>query len=204
MILTSLSKLIVVFSVVPVDQFSSKGSSSPQMFFFFAAGVYGFYVFLNNDRDWQLVLSSNSTGDPDQYDRNDDVLRLAVTPEEAPYRERLQFGIENFTDEEADLYLHWEKKKAVLQLEMTGELRRRGFVPEVPDDAKPAWEVAKSSLDAFLAEDIEKHIRDFADDFETDFGDGGSTGAHVQLLDNLRRGRRRVKISQLDRRPRSI
>ena len=44
-----------------------------------------------------------------------------------------------------------------------------------------------SSLQALIAEDLEKHVEDFADDFESDFDDGGSAAAHVQLLGHVKR-----------------
>ena len=42
-------------------------------------------------------------------------------------------------------------------------------------------------MEALAAEDLEKHIENFADDFESDFDDGGSAEAHAQLLGHLRR-----------------
>ena len=157
-----------------------------------ATGTYGVYVYLVNDRDWQLVFSGNATGDAQRYDKADDVLRIAVRPEDAPRQKRLKMGIENIEEREdsheADLYLHWEKKKAALRLRMTGERRGKGLEPVIPEDAKPAWAVVESSLDGLIAENFVLHTRDFSEDFETDFGDGGSAAAHVQLLRNLRSG----------------
>nr|ACS68527.1 hypothetical protein RB2501_14459 [uncultured bacterium FLS18] len=156
-----------------------------------AEGVYGFYIFLNSDNDWQLVFSNNSTGNATQYKKTDDVLRIAVRPQDVSHRERLQFGIEDFTDKkpyEANLYLHWEKKKVVVKVQMTGRRKRESGAPEIPENAKAAWAVVQDSLNALVAEDIEKTIQDFADDFETDFGDGGGKAAYAQLMNNLKRG----------------
>ena len=155
------------------------------------AGVYGFYIFLNRDDDWQLVFSRDSAGDSTDFNRADDVLRVAVTPQMAPHRERLQFGIEDFTDEEpyrAQLYLHWEKKKVALEVKMTGHRPSASDPPEIPREARAAWAVVQRSLGALVAEEIEEAIVDFAEDFETEFGDGGGKAAYAQLMNNLKRG----------------
>jgi hypothetical protein len=155
------------------------------------AGLYGFYVFLNAADDWQLVFSRDSTGSATPLNKSDDVLRVAVRPEAAPHRERLRFGIENVTKKEpyrASLFLHWETKKVAIKVQMTGRRKRDGGAPEIPEHAEAAWAVVQRSLNAQVAEDVEQTIREFADDFETDFGDGGGKAAYAQLLNNLKRG----------------
>ena len=165
-----------------------------------AAGTYGFYVYPVNDNDWQLVFSNDATGSAQRYDKVDDILRIAIRPERASRQKRLKMGIENIEEENltvkhpgngiparkgsfrADLFLHWERRKASLHLRMTGERRGMGLNPTLPENAVPAWTVVESSLAGLIAEDFAQHTRDFSDDFVTNFGDGGSTGSYIQFL----------------------
>jgi len=155
-------------------------------------GTYGFYVYLVNDDDWQLVFSEDATGDPQRYARADDLLRIATRPKDASRQKRLKMGIENVKvrgkSHQADLYLHWGKKKASLLIRMTGERRGMGLNPTIAETARPAWAIVNASLAGLIEEDFERHVEDFSDDFETDFGDGGGKGAHLQMLNSLSRG----------------
>ena len=84
-----------------------------------AAGTYGFYIFPASGEEWQLVWNSSSEGSPNEFQQNEDVVRVTVQPEDAPFRERLLYSIENFTDLSpytAELTLHWEKKRVAVQV----------------------------------------------------------------------------------------
>ena len=168
------------------------------------AGTYGFYVYPVNHDDWQLVFSKDATGTAERYDKVDDILRISVRPEVTSPQKQLKMGIENIEEENltvdprddffgsrsdaevkpsrAYLFLHWERRKASLHLLMTGERRGMGLNPTLPENAAPAWTVVESSLAGLIAEDFAQHTRDFSDDFVTNFGDGGSTEGHIQML----------------------
>ena len=91
-------------------------------------------------------------------------------------------------DRSAELYFHWGTRKVTVRLEMTGMRRRATPAPEMPKPVRTPWSVVLASLEALVAEDLEKHIEAFADNFESDFDDGGSALAHAQLLGHIRRG----------------
>ncbi|MCH8193533.1 MAG: DUF2911 domain-containing protein [Planctomycetes bacterium] len=99
--------------------------------------------------------------------------------EEEDYEEENRF---------AELYFHWGTRRAAVRLVMTGMRRRATPAPEMPRRVREPWSVVLSSLEALVAEDLEKHIEDFAEDFESGFDDGGSALAHAQLLGHFRRG----------------
>ncbi|REJ84126.1 MAG: DUF2911 domain-containing protein [Acidobacteria bacterium] len=83
------------------------------------AGTYGFYVVPESSERWVLVWNRAWEGSPNEFDPEQDALRLEVEAREAPFRERLQYSIENFTDWppfEADLVLHWERRRAVVRM----------------------------------------------------------------------------------------
>ncbi|MFP6584196.1 MAG: DUF2911 domain-containing protein [Candidatus Hydrogenedentota bacterium] len=155
-------------------------------------GTYGFYLHVLNDHDWQLVFSSDSQGEQKYYDQDHDLVRIAVITEEAPHEENLKIGIDNLREEDesqrADFFVHWAEKKAVLELTMTGERRGMGLNPKIPPEIRPAWRIVKFSVYGLLNENFLIHTQNFAEDFETEFGDGGGTAAHIQLLTNLSRG----------------
>lgn len=87
-----------------------------------APGTYGFYILPKSESEWELVLNSSATGSPNEFDPSEDVVRVTVTPEEAPFRERLRYSIDNFTDwppYTAEIVLHWEKTKVTLPVSIT-------------------------------------------------------------------------------------
>jgi hypothetical protein len=74
-----------------------------------AAGTYGLHL-LPTESKWTLILSNVNTGwGSFSYDQKDDALRAPVTPEAAPHVERLQFTIDDPTNNSATLALRWEK-----------------------------------------------------------------------------------------------
>jgi hypothetical protein len=82
-------------------------------------GIYGFYVFPVDDTEWQLVLNRSSEGSPNEFQQSEDVVRVSVAPEQAPFRERLRYSIDNFSDwppYTAEIVLHWEKKQVSLKV----------------------------------------------------------------------------------------
>jgi len=74
-----------------------------------AAGTYGLH-YIPGESEWGVVFSHNSTSwGSFFYDASEDALRVAVKPEEAPYREWLNY---DFVDRQLDstvLAMHWEE-----------------------------------------------------------------------------------------------
>lgn len=93
------------------------------------AGVYGFYVLPVSRSQWQLVFNSSSVGSPNEFEEAKDALRVTVAPEEAPFRERLRYSVENFTDWPpftAEIVLHWERLRVVLPVEVQSRFEPPG------------------------------------------------------------------------------
>lgn len=83
-----------------------------------AAGTYGFHILLGED-EWVLIFNSEyKTWGSYQYKEENDVLRVTVTPEDAPHQEWLTFGFEDLAAYSCTAYLHWEKKKASFEVEL--------------------------------------------------------------------------------------
>ena len=160
------------------------------------AGTYAVQLYRAAEDDLQFVFgeAAKGNGRPGVLDR--EVLRLAVTPAETPDVGGLRFGVENVEEDKrkrfttADFYLQWGRRKATLRLETRGVRRRSTPPPPMPENVQSPWAVVMSSLEGYVAEDVEKHVAAFADDFETTFSDGGGTDAHRQTVNNSkRRGR---------------
>jgi hypothetical protein len=82
------------------------------------AGSYGFHIF-PNENEWTLIFSKKYTSFGSFfYKEEDDALRIIVTPEEAPFQELLLYGFDEFTNNSANAFLHWEKLKVSFTIEV--------------------------------------------------------------------------------------
>ena len=135
------------------------------------AGTYGFYIVPAESGEWELVWNKNATGNAMQWDAGQDAIRVKVTPEDAPMRERLAYGFDKFTDEKpytGTAYLHWEKKKLPVEIVMKGGAGG----PAISMEAAPIFEIVSEVMAAVQEQDIEKMVSFYADDFTSDQGGG--------------------------------
>jgi hypothetical protein len=107
-------------AVVPYDQMWRAGANQATKVTFsrdvtFAgrpvpAGTYAFFV-IPGKGAWTVVLNkkADQAGTGRDYKQADDLLRVQVQPQAAPFRERLAYLVTNFTDDKASLDLEWEK-----------------------------------------------------------------------------------------------
>jgi tetratricopeptide (TPR) repeat protein len=82
------------------------------------AGTYALFLDVEKDGPWNWVLSSHLGWGSFQYDPHEDVLRLAVTPQDAPFTEFLTYGFDERHPDSAVAYLQWEKKRIPLKIEV--------------------------------------------------------------------------------------
>ena len=81
------------------------------------AGSYGL-VILVSEKEWTWVFSSNKTWGAFQYDQANDVLRVTVPTQQAPFQEWLSYDFINRESESAGLELHWERTRSVLNIKV--------------------------------------------------------------------------------------
>lgn len=82
------------------------------------AGDYALFL-VPGDESWQVVFNSQATQwGSFRHDKSKDVLRVTVTPEEAPHQEWLAYGFDQLDGYSARAYLHWEKKKVPFTIEL--------------------------------------------------------------------------------------
>jgi len=84
------------------------------------AGKYGLHMIPEQDKDWTIIFSKNSSGwGSFSYKEEEDALRVTVKPvAEAAFTEWLEFGFENLSATGATCYLRWEKLKIPFDLSL--------------------------------------------------------------------------------------
>lgn len=76
------------------------------------AGSYGLFLAVAKEGPWTWIFSSNSTSwGSFFYDQNEDVLRVDVTPTDAPFTEDLTYGFADRQANGATAFLQWENKR---------------------------------------------------------------------------------------------
>jgi hypothetical protein len=82
------------------------------------AGTYALFLDVEKDGPWQWVFSNHLGWGSFQYDPKDDVLRVPVTAQDAPFTEFLTYGFDERRPDSAVAYLQWEKKRVPLKIEV--------------------------------------------------------------------------------------
>ena len=68
---------------------------------------------------------------------------------------------------------------------MTGVLWRSTDPPKMPSELRQPWAIVHSSLMGFVHQSMDEHVEHFADNFESDWDDGGSQEAHTQMIGRM-------------------
>jgi hypothetical protein len=82
------------------------------------AGTYALFLDVEKEGSWNWVFSKHLGWGSFQYDPKDDVLRVAVTPADAPFTEFMTYGFDERHPDSAVAYLQWEKKRVPLKIEV--------------------------------------------------------------------------------------
>jgi len=82
------------------------------------AGTYALFLDVEKDGPWQWVFSRHLGWGSFQYDAKDDVLRVPVTPQDAPFTEFLTYGFDERRPDSAVAFLQWEKKRIPFKVEV--------------------------------------------------------------------------------------
>lgn len=83
-----------------------------------AAGTYTFFALVGKD-EWTLIFNKKTgTWGSGGYDKNEDALRIKVTPAEAPMHvEQMVYAFTNVTMESGTAILWWEKLMVSFEIE---------------------------------------------------------------------------------------
>ncbi|MFQ5675479.1 MAG: DUF2911 domain-containing protein, partial [bacterium] len=86
-----------------------------------AAGKYGIHM-IPSEKDWTIIFSkNNSAWGSFSYNKEEDALRVTVTPVAAPHQEWLMYEFEDLAGTSATGYLYWEKLKVPFKIKLAGE-----------------------------------------------------------------------------------
>lgn len=85
------------------------------------AGKYGLHM-IPGKKDWIIIFSkNNSAWGSFDYNKDEDALRITVTPKESPHQEWLMYGFENLAGTSATGYLWWEKLKMPFEVKVANQ-----------------------------------------------------------------------------------
>ena len=83
------------------------------------AGTYALFLELEKTGHWQWIFSNKYWGwGSFQYDSTQDVLRLPVDPQDAPYTEFLTYGFDERRPNSTVAYLQWENKRISFKIDV--------------------------------------------------------------------------------------
>ncbi|PYX33909.1 MAG: hypothetical protein DMG80_04160 [Acidobacteria bacterium] len=82
------------------------------------AGTYALFLDVEQTGQWNWVFSNHLGWGSFQYDPKDDVMRLPVTPQDAPFTEFLTYGFDERRPDSAVAFLQWEKKRIPFKIEV--------------------------------------------------------------------------------------
>lgn len=81
-----------------------------------SAGKYGIHI-IPSEKEWIIIFSkNNSSWGSYSYNKDEDALRITVTPVEAPFKEWLIYGFDDLAGTSATAFLHWEKLKVPFKI----------------------------------------------------------------------------------------
>jgi hypothetical protein len=85
------------------------------------SGKYGLFM-IPSEKDWTIIFSkNNSAWGAYSYNQAEDVLRITVTPVEAPHTEWLMYGFDDLAGTSATAYLQWANLKVPFKIALPGE-----------------------------------------------------------------------------------
>lgn len=107
-----------------------------------AAGTYGLHMIPGVD-SFTIIFSQDSTSwGSYRYVEENDALRVTVTPQSAPKRERMAFLFDDVGDESATLQLHWDEVLVPVRIDVDVPTVVLAPVREnfAANSDKPGWE----------------------------------------------------------------
>jgi len=120
------------------------------------AGTYSLFT-IPGVSEWSVMFNSKTGIGGGSYDKEFDILTVKTKPESGGFRERMAFLIENNSNNEADIVLHWGKMRIVLKMTVnTKKLVIKGAEKEVED----SWTLSFNAANYYLGEnfDLEKGL----------------------------------------------
>ena len=80
------------------------------------AGTYALFLDVEKSGPWNWIFSNHVGWGSFQYEPKDEVLRIAVVPQDTPFTEFLTYGFDERRPDSAEAYLQWENKRVPLKI----------------------------------------------------------------------------------------
>ena len=75
-----------------------------------------------SESGWVVIFNTNNAGwGSYAYNKEEDALRITVTPKKASHQEWLEFGFADLAGTSATAYLHWEELLVPFKIEVVQE-----------------------------------------------------------------------------------
>lgn len=116
------------------------------------AGTYGLFT-LPGEKEWTVILNKAAKQwGAYEYKAEEDLLRIPVVPQEAPFTERMTFTFPNTTTDATDVTLAWEKLSVTFRVEVevhskVMESARAAIAAAKADDWRTPLRAANYCLD---------------------------------------------------------
>jgi hypothetical protein len=80
------------------------------------AGKYGLH-FIPSEKEWTIIFNKkNDAWGSYSYNKDEDALRITVTPVQAPFQEWLAYGFDDLTSTSVTAFLQWELLKVPFKI----------------------------------------------------------------------------------------
>ena len=105
------------------------------------AGSYALFTIPAKNGEWTVVLNKNADqpGIGREYKADQDLLRVKVRAQPAPFRERLAFVFSNFDEDKASLDIEWEKLRVTIPIKVGTAQQAVASINKELDNAWRPW-----------------------------------------------------------------
>lgn len=118
-----------------------------------AAGTYGLFT-IPGKEEWTIIFNKGAKQwGAYEYKQADDILRIKVKSQAAPFAERLTFSFPNTATDMTDVAMNWEKVQIVFAIKVDVVTKvladaRKALSEAKPDDWKTPWRAAAFCADS--------------------------------------------------------
>lgn len=83
------------------------------------AGTYSLYTIPDED-EWTIIINNRLSWGT-EYDEGEDLVRVTVSPQDAPHMEQMMIYFKNVTEDRGHLVIHWDEVKVPVTIEPVPE-----------------------------------------------------------------------------------
>ncbi|UYZ64102.1 DUF2911 domain-containing protein [Hymenobacter weizhouensis] len=120
------------------------------------AGQYSFFVVPHQEREWELVLNRVTTHwGTEGYQAAQDIVRVPVMPETAPFHENLLYWFSDIKPTGAHLNLTWEKRTLTLLIETDVHNQVLAGIEQVLQQNPGNWQLLAQAADYLVQNNLQ-------------------------------------------------